>query len=124
MKAALLATIRERNKTFFSMVVAQAQRVDLDGDQVIFTFAPAHRALRGQLDLRRPWIEELARSAAGRPLAVVSRELEAAPRAPENDDDASAARKADLAARARAEPAVQAVLDVFGGEIEDVEEIE
>ena len=32
--------------------------------------------------------------------------------------------KPDLRARAKAEPAVQAVLDVFGGEIEDVEEID
>jgi hypothetical protein len=37
-------------------------------------------------------------------------------------DTAAAARKADLRARAKAEPVVQAVLDVFGGEIEDVEE--
>jgi hypothetical protein len=33
-------------------------------------------------------------------------------------------RRADLEARVRAEPTVQAVLDVFGGEIEDIEEIE
>jgi hypothetical protein len=33
-------------------------------------------------------------------------------------------RRAELEARAKAEPTVQAVLDVFGGEIENIEEIE
>jgi hypothetical protein len=40
--------------------------------------------------------------------------------APAADDTA---RQAELRARAQAEPAVQAMLDVFGGDIEDVEEI-
>jgi hypothetical protein len=60
----------------------------------------------------------------GQKLSVITRDAPAPP-APEPSADASAkaARKADLEARAKAEPTVQAVLDVFGGEIEDVEEI-
>jgi hypothetical protein len=55
---------------------------------------------------------------------VVVREAEAATAAAAPvAADAATARRADLTARAKAEPAVQAVLDVFGGEIEDVEEM-
>ncbi len=55
-------------------------------------------------------------------MKVVSREG-ATPPPPAAAREASDQR-ADLEARAKAEPAVQAVLDVFGGEIEDVEEVE
>ena len=51
-KTALLTSIRESNKSFFGMVIAQAQLVEVDGDRIIFTFAPAHKnpaaAARGQ----------------------------------------------------------------------------
>jgi hypothetical protein len=105
------------------MVVAQAQKVDVEGDSVVFTFAPVHKTLRGQLEAKRGWLEELARAAAGRRIAVVARESEAAPAVSTAADRAAGVRRADLTARAKAEPAVQAILDVFGGEIEDVEEI-
>jgi hypothetical protein len=53
-------------------------------------------------------------------MKIVARE---APPTPAPTADPEAERKAELAARAKTEPAVQAVLDVFGGTIEDVEEI-
>jgi hypothetical protein len=118
-----LSAIRENHKTFHSMVVAQAQKVEVDGNTVVFTFAPVHKSMRAQLDTRKAALEELASSAAGRRITVVSRESAPAP-ATSAGDDPAAARRADLAARAKAEPAVQAVLDVFGGEIEDVEELD
>jgi DNA polymerase-3 subunit gamma/tau len=121
LKSALLSSIREHNKTFYGMVIAQAQKVEVERDAVVFTFAPIHKTLRAQLEGKKAWLEQLAQAATGRRVAVVIRESQPAP-APAGEDPA-AARKADLAARARAEPAVQAVLDVFGGEIEDVEEI-
>jgi hypothetical protein len=123
LKTALLASIREQDKTFSGMVVAQA-KIDLEGDTIVFTFAPIHKALRSQFERKRAWIAELAQSLSGRRIAVASRESEAAPapeRAPDPDGDP---RQAELRARAKAEPAVQAVLDVFGGEIEDVEELD
>jgi hypothetical protein len=103
------------------MVVAQAQKVEMTGDALVFTFAPVHKSLAAQLDGKRAWVEQLAREASGRRIKVVSREGEAAPAAAES---ARTARTADLKARAKAEPTVQAVLDVFGGEIEDVEEVD
>lgn len=122
LKSRLLGSIREQNKVFYGMVVAQAQRVDVEGDVIVFTFAPAHKSLRGQFDTKRGWLEQIAQSIAGRKLTVIAREQQAPPPGPAADPGAD--RQAALRARAKAEPAVQAVLDVFGGEIEDVEEIE
>jgi DNA polymerase-3 subunit gamma/tau len=122
-KPAILSSIREQNKTFYGMVVAQAQKIEVEGDTVLFTFAPVHKTLKGQLDAKRTWLEQIAQTVSGRRMAV--RALEAASAAPPDPAaDSEAARRADLRARAKAEPAVQAVLDVFGGEIEDVEELE
>jgi DNA polymerase-3 subunit gamma/tau len=123
LKSALLGSVREHNRVFFGMVVAQAQKVEVEGDAVVFTFAPVHKSLRGQLEAKRGWLEELARAVAGRGIAVVARESTVAPAAASDVDLAAGSRRADLAARAKAEPAIQAILDVFGGEIEDVEEI-
>ncbi|MCC7186854.1 MAG: DNA polymerase III subunit gamma/tau, partial [Acidobacteria bacterium] len=46
LKSSLLAAIRDSNKVFFGMVIAQVQTVDIDGDRIVFTFAPAHKNLR------------------------------------------------------------------------------
>ncbi|MEO8484574.1 MAG: DNA polymerase III subunit gamma/tau [Acidobacteriota bacterium] len=122
-KAAVLGSIREQNKLFYGMVIAQAQTVELEGDSLIFSFLPIHKSLRAQLDTKRAWIEQFAQSASGRKLSVVSRESAAAENSGPASKDAAATKRAELEARAKAEPTVQAVLDVFGGEIEDVEEI-
>ncbi len=121
-KSAVLASIREANKVFYSMVVAQAQHVEVEANAVVFTFAPVHKALKAQLEAKRAWLEQVAQAAVGRTLSVVTRDGQAAPIAARQTEAPDA--KADLRARAQAEPTVQAVLDVFGGEIEDVEEIE
>jgi hypothetical protein len=80
------------------------------------------KPLRTQLEGKRAWIEQLAQTASGRKMSVVAREGQPVVVA-DASADAAASRQADLRARAKAEPAIQAVLDVFGGEIEDVEEI-
>jgi len=123
-KARLLASIRESNKVFYGMVIAQAQKVEVDERGVTFTFAPVHNALRAQLEKKRAWVEQIAQSVTGRRMGVTVIEAEAPASAPRTAPDRDAARKAELKARAKAEPSVQAVLDVFGGEIEDVEEVD
>jgi hypothetical protein len=123
LKGAVMAAIREHDKFFFGMVAQQAQRVEVEGDALVFTFSPVHRSLRARLDEKRGTIEGWATAAAGRRVKILSREGQPVPVAAREADPASAAKKADLTARAKAEPSVQAVLDVFGGEIEDVEEI-
>lgn len=125
LKSKVLAAIREGNKTLFSMVVAQAQKIEHAGDSLVFTFAPAHRALRARLDEKRSWIEQIAQAAAGRRISVLTKDGDPLPAAaPSAADSAAAARAAGLKERAKAEPSVQAVLDVFGGEIEDVQELD
>jgi DNA polymerase-3 subunit gamma/tau len=122
-KPAFLAAIREQNKVFYGMVVAQAQKVEVEGDTVVFTFTPVHKTLRLRLEEKRAWLEQIAQAAAGRRLKIVTRESAPAPAAAPAQPSTDT-RRADLVARAQAEPSVQAVLDVFGGEIEDVEEMD
>jgi hypothetical protein len=130
-KDAFLAEVRKAKKFFYGTVVAQAQRIDVEPDRIVFTFAPQHRALRAQLDQSRAQLETLAGELAGRQMAVVSVEGTAAappprpggsgaPAAPAAETD----RKAELKQQALADSGVQALLDVFGAEIRDVEEIE
>lgn len=125
-KQSFLASIREQNKIFYGMVIAQVQTVEVEGDRIVFTFAPAHKNLKGQLEGKRGWIETLAQHQTGRKMTVEVREGVALPATAEADSAkpaASPGKQAELRDRAKAEPAVQNVLDILGGEIEDVEEI-
>ena len=102
------------------MVIAQAQKVELSADTFTLTFAPQHRALKSQLEGKRGWVEQVAKSVIGRPIKLVTKDGDPAPVVEKTAP--TDAKRADLRARAKAEPTVQAVLDVFGGEIETVEE--
>ena len=127
LKDAFLAEVRTSKKFFYGTVVAQAQRIDVQGDQVVFTFAPQHRALRVQLDQTRQWLDALASQLSGRRMTVVSAEgaataggqgQPAAEPAPPGGD-----RQTELRQQALADTGVQAMLDVFAAEIKDVEEM-
>jgi hypothetical protein len=122
-KSALLSSIREANKAFYGMVIQQAQQIDVEGNAVVFTFAPAHKSLRTRLDDKRPWLEQLAQTAAGRKMTIVTREGQPVAAPTSAAKEQAAARQAELRDRAKADPAIQAVLDVFGGQVDDVEEI-
>jgi DNA polymerase-3 subunit gamma/tau len=125
-----LAEIRKGKKFFYGTVVAQAQKIEVAGDRVTFRFAPAHRALRLQLEQMRPWLEAIATRIAGRPMtvaAVENSDQTGAPAAGAAPDaaapaDESQARDQQLKARALADAGVQAMLDVFAAEITKVEE--
>ena len=124
LKDAFLNEVRRSKKFFYGTVVAQAQRIDIDGDRVVFAFAPNQGALRAQLDQGRSWLDALASQIAGRRMAVVSAEGAAArnpgtaaPATPEKD------RQSELRQQALADTGVQAMLDVFAAEIKDVEEM-
>ena len=128
-KDALLAEIRGGKAFFYNTVIAQAQSIEVAGDKVTFAFLPTHRALREQLEQNRTWIEAAAERVAGRKIAVVSVQVDgsgaptAVPAKPADAEPPSANGKRDLRAEAMSSAAVQAVLDVFPGEIKDVEEI-
>lgn len=126
LKDALLAEIRSGKGFFYNTVVAQAQKIDVAGDRITFTFLPAHRALREQFEQSREWLESVAERLVGKKVAVVAAQAAmapgqepAAPAAPEPQPGA----KRDLKAEAMSSSAVQAMLDVFPAEIRDVEEM-
>jgi DNA polymerase-3 subunit gamma/tau len=124
LKDAFLNEVRKSKKFFYGTVVAQAQRIDIVGDRVVFTFAPQHRALRGQLDQTRAWLDALATQLSGRKMTVGSSEGTAAarPGAAQAPDTPEPDRQSDLRQQALADSGVQAMLDVFAAEIKDVEE--
>ena len=124
LKVALLSNVREANKVFFSMVIAQAQSVEVEGDAIAFAFAPVHKNLRTQFEGKRGWLEQIAAQIAGRPIKVVAKDGDPAIAAAKSAETVQAAAKqADLKAKAKTEPGVQNILDVFGGDIESVEEL-
>ena len=127
LKDAFLEEVRKVKKFFHGTVIAQAQRIDVNGDQIVLTFAPQHRALRSQLEQTRPLLETLASQLAGRKMAVVSAEgtAVAAPARgaePAGPPDQAEEKKNALREQALADSGVQAMLDVFSAEIRDVEE--
>jgi len=134
LKETLLEEIRKQKKFFYGTVVAQAQRIDVAGDKVVFVFGAQHRALRTQLEQNRPWLEETASRLAGKKVAIVSSEGGAAGAAAPREanlgvtgttQSASPApdQKEALKQRALSDAGVQTMLDVFAAEIKDVEEM-
>ena len=121
-KAALLAEIKRAKKFFYGTVVAQAQKIELDGSRLTFSFAPAQRTLGAQLEQSRSWLEPMAAQIARRKIAVVTVQGNAAPLPPPASPGGTADSET-LKAQAMSDSAVKAMLDVFPAEIRDVEEI-
>ena len=86
--------------------------------------------LREQLEQNRPWLEQIASAIAGKRMPVGAAQADV----PDRSDVAAGAggaaaaaveaKPADLKTTALADSAVQAMLDVFPAEIENIEEIE
>ncbi len=134
LKDAFLAEIRRGKQMLYELAVAQARRVDADGDRITFTFPPNQKVPRGQLEQNRTWLEDAAQRVAGRRISIeiVQADVETAPLqagavtppgAAAADAKAGTPAQRDLKAEAMASSAVQAVLDVFPAEIRDVEEM-
>jgi DNA polymerase-3 subunit gamma/tau len=123
-KDKFLAEVRRARAVLYNTVIAQAQRIDIDGSRITFSFLPTHRTLREKLDQNRTWLEQAASEIAGRKMMIVSAQLEAGQPAVEAAASSAGPPKlADLRAEAMADSAVQAMLDVFPAEIRDVEEM-
>ena len=146
LKDAFLGEIRKAKKFFYGTVVAQAQRIDLEGDKVVFVFGPQHRALRAQLepepsvarsrrdaargpqddrDRRRRgrWRARWPPSPAGAQRIVRRASLDEAAATAGEVGPAVGDRKQSLKERALSDTGVQTMLDVFAAEIKDVEEM-
>ena len=134
-KERFLAEIQRTNRTFYSLHVAQAQRIEVDARRVVFTFGPVHETMRQQVEQRRQWLESLAESVGGGKVTVGTAKgmgdaapeprpaATPAPPASASAADAASADHPDLRARALADDGVQAMLEIFPAEIREVEEI-
>jgi hypothetical protein len=129
LKDALLAEIRKSKMVFYSTVCAQAQKIDVAADRVTFTFSPNQKTLLNMFEQNRAWLESIAQQVAGRRLAIVGVQAEAAGGAGAPADGAapadatSADKKSALRDKALADAGVQTMLEVFPAEIRDVEEM-
>jgi DNA polymerase-3 subunit gamma/tau len=127
-KDALLAEIRKGKAVFYNMVVAQAQKIEVSGDRVTFSFTPAQRALKDQFEQQKAWLESIALGLAGRKITMASAQADASAAAPaaggaKDADQQAADRKSALREQALADAGVQTMLEVFPAEIRDVEEM-
>jgi len=130
LKDAILAEVQKSRKYFYGTVVAQAQRIEVDGERMVMAFAPQHRMLKLQLEQSRAWLEELATRLAGRKITVAAVDGTPLPSARPADAARGAAgasgdaEKQDaLKQKALADSGVQAMLDVFRTDIKEVEEM-
>jgi DNA polymerase-3 subunit gamma/tau len=127
LKDAFLDEVRKVKKFFYGTVIAQAQRIDVENDRIVFTFGPQHRPLKSQLEQQRPLLETIAAQLSGRRMSIAA--AEGAPPPPNRPGPASGSqgppdeKKAALREQALADSGVQAMLDVFAAEIKDVEEM-
>ena len=128
-KDALLAEIRTAKSVFYNTVVAQAQKIEVAGDSVTFTFSPTQRALREQFEQQRGWLETTAQRLAGRKMTLVALQIgaptdtSAKDNADETKADEAASRKAALRTQALSDAGVRALFEVFPAEIRDIEEV-
>ena len=121
---AFLLEIRKGKAMFYNTVVAQAQKIEFGPERVTFSFLPAHRMLREQVETNKQWLEQIASGVAGKRMTVGAAQAEGVPEPVAAGPGSSQPKPPDLKTTAMADSAVQAMLDVFPAEIENVEEIE
>ncbi len=131
LKDAFIEEVRRAKDAFYKMTVAQAHRVDVEGDRIVFWFAPARRMCKEQVEKNRSWLEPLAARVAGRRMVVAANIAEpeaAGPASSPANGEATATTAAsgppeDLKAEAAADPGMQTLLELMPLEIKDVERI-
>jgi DNA polymerase III subunit gamma/tau len=122
LKDAFLAEIRKSNPLAYNTVVVQAQRLEMQPDRIVLTFA-ASQKIGPAFDKYRPVLESSATRLAGRKMSVVMETSADAPAAGSETKAGEVDRKAALKEEAMADAGVQAMLEVFPAEIRDVEEM-
>jgi DNA polymerase-3 subunit gamma/tau len=125
LKDALLSEIRSSNAMMYNALVAQAQRMQIDGDRVVLAFTAAQK-IAPTFDKYKPALEAIATKLAGRRMSVVAEIGEPANGAAEPAAGTAAEsdrKKSALREQALGDPGVKALLEVFPAEIRDVEEM-
>jgi DNA polymerase-3 subunit gamma/tau len=131
LKDAFIEEVRRARDAFYKMTVAQAHRVDVEGDRIVFVFTAARRAGKDQIEKNRSWLEPLAARVAGRRIVVgasiAEPEAGGPVSSPANGDVAAKPAAAasgpsdELKAEAAADPGMQTLLELMPLEIKDVE---
>jgi DNA polymerase-3 subunit gamma/tau len=124
LKDAFLGAIEKQRPMIFRTIVAQADRIDVEGQRIVFRYGPVKTMMADQVAQLKSWLEDLAAGLAGRRLSVVAEVAK-------GDAGGEAARAAgrpaaparDLKAEAMKDPVVQSLLDVIPSELKDVTEL-
>jgi DNA polymerase-3 subunit gamma/tau len=122
MKDAFLTEVRKTTAMAYNTVVVQAQRIDVQGDRIVLTYAAAQK-IGPAFERYKSTLETVATRLAGRKMAVVNETMAAEPAASGTAQAGEADRKSALKEEALADAGVQALLEVFPAEIRDVEEM-
>lgn len=123
---AFLAEARKERPGTFGTVLAQASSVELTGGRVVITVSRAFLADR--INESRNWLEPVLQRVAGRRIPLVVETAGAGSGASDPAPETSPAggrgpSKDELMAAAKANPGVQALLEIFPAEITDVTEL-
>ena len=118
----ILAEVKRAKKFFHGTVVAQAQRIDLEGDKLVFAFTPGQRTLASQLRQNRGWLEQMASKIVGRQIVVTTEHGDAEPLSGSATREPS--EQARLREQAMRDPVVQSMLEVFPAKVGDIEKLE
>lgn len=116
--AEILIEVKRAKKFFYGTVVAQAQRIDLERDKLIFCFTSGQRTLASQVRQNQTWLEQIASTVVGRKITVSTEQGES-----RVDAELVEVASDDLRRQAMNDPLVQSLLEVFPAEIADVEKL-
>ncbi len=123
---AFLEEVRRANSGFYMMGPAQAQRIEVESDRIVFSFAPPMRAAKEVVEKGRAWLEPIAARVAGRKMLVTAMLADPARPATGDSGDAPSAPaplSEDLKARAMSDPGMQTLLDLMPLDIKSVESL-
>jgi hypothetical protein len=111
----------------YGTIVAQAQRIDVEGDRIFFRYGPIQTMLGDGVVREKAWLEELATGRAGRRISVAADIAKGDPGAAQARSalraDAPAGPGRDLKAEAMRDPVLQSLLDVIPAEVKDITEL-
>ena len=111
----------------YGTIVAQAQRIDVEGDRIVFRYGPIQTMLGDGVNREKAWLEELAAGLAGRRISVAADvakgEPGAAPAHAAMRIAGAAETVRDLKAEAMKDPVLQSLLDVIPAEVKDITEL-
>ncbi len=71
-KDAFIEEVRRTKVAFYRMTLSLAHRVEVDGERIVFSFAPSNKLFKEQVESNRAWLEPLAARVAGRRMTVTA----------------------------------------------------